>query len=680
MANKQKKPSSAAIKTVKTTQKKCLFEYIAVNVISLFVFLSFGYIAVMAFFQTSVIDPTNYAGERILYNSDNIILNLVFTCITTAALFALKKFIDKRIEDEKQMRNLALACLVTVIALTVFFMLITIFVKFLEKTPAESLGDAISKALSAPNDSVFFPMNFLLMALFVGVMIAMVLTYSYKSKYVVTVFEIALALYVVIIGIVWVVNVRSVPAADSYNIYEAATDAAQGKYTSMHNFSNFYNSQMYDGYSYFQYYPFQLGFVAFSEFVYRIFGTGSSMPIQIINVLALASAYFAIARITRLLFKSRRTEFIAIIMLALCIQPILFCTFVYGNIIGMTCALWASLLLIKYFKTGQYRWIYPSGALLVLAVMVKYNNMIYLIAFVIMLVIHIVKKKKWQSAAIAAALIIAVLGTNSLVIKSYEARADEEFSPGVSQPLYLALGLKESSMAPGWYTHTAKDLYAQKYLIPKYNGDANASLSDANDAAWDEIGKRLDEFSEDSDYAFEFFGKKILSQWNEPTFESIWVSKVKGHTATEEEKLRSGVDTIGSDQMTGLTNAVYKKSTGQALEMHFNFYMQIMYILFAAGIYLMFIKKKTNIETVLLPLVMLGAFGYHLLFEGKSQYVLTYIPLMIPTAAYALHTILNGKYEKIKKVMAKIKHVRKVKKVRNVTFSPKPPLESKAIT
>ena len=657
MANKQKKPSSAAVKTVKTTQKKCLFEYIAVNVISLFVFLSFGYIAVMAFFQTSVIDPTNYAGERILYNSDNIILNLVFTCITIAALFALKKFIDKRIEDEKQMRNLALACLVTVIALTVFFMLITIFVKFLEKTPAESLGDAISKALSAPNDSVFFPMNFLLMALFVGVMIAMVLTYSYKSKYVVTVFEIALALYVVIIGIVWVVNVRSVPAADSYNIYEAATDAAQGKYTSMHNFSNFYNSKMYDGYSYFQYYPFQLGFVAFSEFVYRIFGTGSSMPIQIINVLALASAYFAIARITRLLFKSRRIEFIAIIMLALCIQPILFCTFVYGNIIGMTCALWASLLLIKYFKTGQYRWIYPSGALLVLAVMVKYNNMIYLIAFVIMLVIHIVKKKKWQSAAIAAALIIAVLGTNSLVIKSYEARADEEFSPGVSQPLYLALGLKESSMAPGWYTHTAKDLYAQKYLIPKYNGDANASLSDANDAAWDEIGKRLDEFSEDSDYAFEFFGKKILSQWNEPTFESIWVSKVKGHTATEEEKLRSGVDTIGSDQMTGLTNAVYKKSTGQALEMHFNFYMQIMYILFAAGIYLMFIKKKTNIETVLLPLVMLGAFGYHLLFEGKSQYVLTYIPLMIPTAAYALHTILNGKYEKIKKVMAKIKHV-----------------------
>ena len=28
----------------------------------------------------------------------------------------------------------------------------------------------------------------------------------------------------------------------------------------------------------------------------------------------------------------------------------------------------------------------------------------------------------------------------------------------------------------------------------------------------------------------DFFSKKIISQWNEPTYESIWVSKVKSHT------------------------------------------------------------------------------------------------------------------------------------------------------
>ena len=105
MSNKQKKPSNTAVKTIKTAQKKRLFEYIAASVISLFVFLSFGYIAIMAFFQTSVIDPTNYAGEKILYVTDNITLNLVFTCVTVAALFALKRFIEKRIEDEKLKRK-----------------------------------------------------------------------------------------------------------------------------------------------------------------------------------------------------------------------------------------------------------------------------------------------------------------------------------------------------------------------------------------------------------------------------------------------------------------------------------------------------------------------------------------------------------------------------------------------
>ena len=37
------------------------------------------------------------------------------------------------------------------------------------------------------------------------------------------------------------------------------------------------------------------------------------------------------------------------------------------------------------------------------------------------------------------------------------------------------------------------------------------------------------------------------------------------------------------------------------------------------GVFLMFANRKSDITTVLLPLVVLGGFGYHLLFEGKSQ-------------------------------------------------------------
>ena len=688
--NKSKKPAAAVnapVKTVATVQRKCMFEYIAVNILSLFVFLSFGYIALMAFLQTSVLDPEHYTGEHILFQDDMILLNILFTVLIFIALFGLKRFISKNIEDDQKIRKLALIAIITIVAITVLFMLITIAVQILEKDKTDSLGDAIVRALDAPTSSMFFPMNFLLMALLLGLLLALYLGYSYKSKHMMFVLELALAAYVLIIGIVWVLDVQSIPAADSRNVFDAATGAAKGNYNAMQSFSGFYNNKMYDGYSYFDFYPFQLGFVAFSEFVYRIFGTESSMPMQIINVMSLASAYFAVARITRLLFKSRKVELIAVGMLTLCLQPILFCTFVYGNIIGMSCAIWASLFLIKYFQTGSYAWIYPAGGLLVLAVLVKYNNMIYLVAFVIMLVIHIVKMKKWQSAVIAAAMIAVVLISNALVTVHYESRTGVSYASGVSQTLYLDLGLQESSMAPGWYTHTAKDIYTEYYLAPKFKGenadeikknpnrynnkynsdpsfmgDSDASVGDANKVAKDGVHgvinkqdkdgifDRLGIFADDPEYAFDFFSKKILSQWNEPTFESIWVSKVKSHTATDEQFEKSGgKNIIDSSQTTGLTKAVYEKSAGQALELHFNMYMQLMYILFAAGIYMLFINRKTNIETVLLPLVLLGAFGYHLLFEGKSQYILTYIPLLVPTAAYALHTILNGKYKRIKK-------------------------------
>lgn len=562
----------AAVKTVTAVKKRCMTEYVVVNIICLLVFLAFGYIAVMSFFQTSVIDPQKYISEVILYQSDIVPLNILFTVLFVIFLFAMRRF------------------------------------------------------------------------------------YDFFAKVNLRIMEIALAAFVILLGLIWVINVQSVPAADSYNIFEAATKAANDDYTPMINYSQFYNSAFYNGYSYFHFYPFQLGFVAFSELIYRIFGTESSMPIQIINVLCVGATYFALARITRMLFKKRSAEFIAILLLAACIQPVLFCTFVYGNIIGMCCAVWASLLLIKYFQTGQYRWIYPSGALLVLATLVKYNNMIYLVAFVIVLLIHIVKKKKWQSAVIAASLIVAVLGSNSLVIAFYENRADTVFCEGVSQTLYLDMGLQESYMAPGWYTTIAKDTYINYYLSPLFNGDPNASLSDANDKAWEDIDNRMEKFN-DIDYSFDFFGKKILSQWNEPTFESIWVSKVKSHTATEEQKEQYKTPTLGSEQMEGLVKSVYSKSAGQFLELHFNFYMQILYIMFAVGIYLLFVNKKSNIQTVLLPLVLLGAFGYHLLFEGKSQYILTYIPLLVPTAAYAFSVMLGGKYTKLKKLVAKINFI-----------------------
>lgn len=531
--------------TVATIEKKSKFEYVTVNIICLFVFLAFGYIAVMGFFQTSVIDPTAYASERILYETDNIALNLLFTALFVAFLFAMRKF------------------------------------------------------------------------------------YDFFAKLNMTVLEIVLAAYVVILGFLWIFSVTSIPAADSMNVFETASQAAQDNYSSLQDFMPFYNHDFYGGYSYYNFYPFQLGFVFFSELIFRVFGPDSSMPIQVLNVLATGAAYYGLAKITRLLFKRKSIEFMAIFLLAGCFQPILLCTFVYGNILGMSFGIWACYFLIKFFQTHNWKFFFPCGALLVLSTIVKYNNMIYLIAFVIMLVVYTVKYKKWQSIAFALAIIVATFGSSSLIIMSYEARSGATFASGVSQVLYLDEGLQESGRAPGWYSGTGKTIY----LNNRFDDEA------ANAQGWEQIDQRMDALGSDLEYGLNFFSKKILSQWNEPTFESIWVSKVKSH-----ETPVTG----------GLGEWVYDKSLGQLLELHFGLYMRLLYLLFAVGIYLLFINKKTDICTVLLPLIILGGFGYHLLFEGKSQYVLTYIPLLVPVAAYALNVVLCSEYTGVKKFLAKI--------------------------
>lgn len=552
--SKNNKSNVKNSKTINTIQIGNKIEKIVVNIICLLVFVAFGYIAVMSMIQTSKIDPANYGNEVILYETDNIALNLLFVSMFFVFLFAMKKRYD-----------------------------------FFKKVNMKAL-------------------------------------------------EFALPCYVAVLGFVWVLSVQSSPAADSQNIFEAASNATQGNFQSMHDGGNFYNKDFYSGYSYFNFYPFQLGFVLISEVIYRIFGTSSAMPIEIMNVLCVAMAYMAITMICKLLFKRRSIEFFTIIFLAGCFQPILFCTFAYGNILGMCCALWASYFLIKYLQTSKYILLLPCSVLLTLATLAKFNNMIYVVAFVIVLIIHTIKQKKWQSVAFALAICIMAVGASNLVIMSYESRANTTFKNGVSQTLYLDMGLNESYMAPGWYNDIAKSTYISNGLDDKKS----------NKAAMQDINNRFKYKFSDIDYTVDFFGKKILSQWNEPTFESIWVSKVKGHYS----------------ELNSLANGVYDGSTGQFFGLYFNLYIQILYILFAVGLYCMFLNKKNNIETVLLPLIILGGFGYHLLFEGKSQYVLTYIPLLIPVASYGISCILNGKYSKIKEIVAKLKYIPEKKKAK----------------
>lgn len=477
------------------------------------------------------------------------------------------------------------------------------------------------------------PINFLVLVIFAFAMYKLCSVFNVFAKINMKYMYIALTAYVLIVGFLWVTSVTSIPAADSQSVFDAASKAAVNDYSSFVNGSNFYNHEFYKDVCYFNYYPFQLGFVLITELVLRIFGVSSSMPMQYLNVICVALAYIAIAKISKVIFKKRSIEFFTLVFLFMCLQPILFCTFVYGNIIGMCCAIWATYFLIKYFQGNNYLLLIPSAVLLIVATLAKYNNLIYLAAFVIMLLIHMIRSKKWLNALVAIGLCVVTIGSSNLVIMSYEARANTKFYDGISQTMYLNMGLGESSMAPGWFNFSTMSIYQ--------NNNFDTELS--NQAAKAELSQKINKFTSNPGYAVDFFSKKVASQWNETTYESIWVSKVKSHT----------------NEINGAVESVYNKSLGQFLGIYFDQYMQILFLLFAIGLGLLLFKNKTDVETMLLPLILLGAFGYHMLFEGKSQYVLTYIILLIPIASYALNTLFCDNYSKIKNALGKFEKLNK---------------------
>lgn len=516
------------------------FEKIIVNIISVLVFVAFGFVAIMSIFQTSVIDPEKYVNEHILFQPDNLLINLPLTAL--------------------------------------FFMAV----------------------------------------------MAMANKYDFFKKVNMTFMEMGLAAFVMFIGLVWVLKVQSVPAADSANIFYSATGAVKNDFTNLRSNAQFYNHAYYQDNSYFMFYPFQLGFVFICELIYRLFGTESALPLEIINVICVTAAYLGIAKISKQLFKRRSVEFITVLLLMGCLQPVLFTTFAYGNIMGMAFAVWACYFLIRYLQGEKWTLLIPSGVLLVLSTLAKYNNMIYLVAFVIVLILHAIRQKKWQSLAFILAICICTVGASKLIIMSYENRSGQKYTSGVSQTLYLDIGLQESYMAPGWYTNIGM----KTFMESGFDSDK------ANAKAKQDIDTRVKAFTSNLNYGADFFSKKILSQWNEPSYESIWVSKVKSHYNGDPDSV---------------VKSVYDGGMGKVLDFYFNIYMQALFLLFAGGMLVLLAKGRMNSAKVLLPLVLLGAFGYHLLFEGKSQYILTYIILMIPTAAWAAVTLIESKINLLSK-------------------------------
>lgn len=455
-------------------------------------------------------------------------------------------------------------------------------------------------------DNIFINVSITLLFLAALILLGRYTTFIHKIN--LKIATLLLVIYTTVLSLIWIISVSSIPSADSAIVVSAANSIVNGDYSVFHTS----NAKYYNNYSYFQFYPFQLGYVFICEIIFRIFGCDNWFALQFLNIIALDFAFVAIVKLSYQIFKNKTVPLITAALLMGCLQAVLFTSFSYGNLIGLASALWASVFIVGYIEKKRRLYIIPAALLLAFSVVAKYNNLIFLAAISIILILHAIKKKKLYSIISFVIIAAVTLGASKGVIYSYELRSGVTLSGGVSQLLYFNMGLcDKEGRAAGWYNGISMELYR----------DNDLQIEPAEEQAKQQISERLSYFAKNPSEAAEFFYHKLVSQWNEPTYESIWISQVKKHY--------NPLNRIGA--------SVYEGTANKLLTTYFNFYQQIIFIGFAAG--MIFLFKKHKLSSALIPIVIFGGLVYHMLFEAKSQYILTYFIMMIPFASYGIYRI-----------------------------------------
>lgn len=408
-------------------------------------------------------------------------------------------------------------------------------------------------------------------------------------------------------GILWVIMSQSAPTHDSLIVTRAGIAAAGGDLS-------------YLSTDYFVRFPFQLGYVLWTELWARLFhlNMDSAFMLEGINVFCLAAGEMAIVRLTDRLFHRRSVTVATTLLLTLFAQPVIFCSFLYGTMPGFCFAAWSCLLFVCFLQTDRWPYLAGSGLLLAVSVLLKLNNLILLVAMVVILLCRVLRGRWWQTLLAVLALCAIVLPLRYVGVWQYEKRTGKDFGDGIPMLSWMAMGLNDAVTAPGWYSH--------QYTVGAFNqvkGDTEA----AAEIAKKEIAERVNYFVEHPAEAATFFSQKVQSQWNEPTYQSIWNNQVRGQYSD-----KFGV----AAYVCGDGESLVKRGMDVGVQLIFVGALAAAVLLIVRQIRPISDRDPADAARYLLPLLVLGGFLYHALFEAKSQYVITYMIFLIPYAVWGI--------------------------------------------
>lgn len=253
----------------------------------------------------------------------------------------------------------------------------------------------------------------------------------------------------------------------------------------------------------------QLGMVWICYLLSFVIGSQNYIALQLINAGGVVLFYRALASIGAH-FGMRRIQQLAILCIGILFYPpLMYCSFIYGNVCGLAFSVMAIKKELDFFETGKWKDLLLAVLSMTLAVVIKSNSMVFMIAMIILAVAEAIHRKKGLYLLLPV-LLIAGLLIESNGIRLYFERMTDTKLTGSSYWGYVAMGLQQAEdRAPGWYNGYVYD----SYVASVYNKEVQAQMAKA------EVGRLLTEFVKHPGDASRFFFEKTASEWNNPTFQ-----------------------------------------------------------------------------------------------------------------------------------------------------------------
>ncbi len=417
--------------------------------------------------------------------------------------------------------------------------------------------------------------------------------------------------------------------ADAYAIYTAAAEIKNGNFSSLILDSATREGTYANGYL--AAYPHQIGITLILSFLLRILP--GLRGIFILNLILILLNNLLMLNISDALFNNDQINFMTVLLTFIMLPHFFFSIFCYGIIPGLTALLVSFLALVNFEKSGNIFHAVCAVLFGSLAVVLRSNYMIGIIAEVILLLLIFLRTFEHDQRKIvgriryivAAFLLIAAMIIPNMILKiGIGSISGHKIENSIPRSAWMVMGLTEGTRAEGWYNGYNYNTFQETGYDQKATDEAARAL----------IGERIQLFRDDHDYAYTFFMRKLASTWSEPTFQSVWVGPQE-----------TSAGNIGGF----LFRNIYSGGTAYDITCVI---CSIVYLVLLAGCVLFLAKslirrmqlltdRYSHSDTVTVfaafpILFLLGVFLFHLVWETKSLYVFSSVYVLLPLAAAGL--------------------------------------------